>query len=76
MKKFTYWVSICSDDSSCYFVRAKTKKACLEMIKLVGRPEAYEAPKKVTVHFIDTFDLVDTLLGQCSNGHEYKTEEK
>ena len=67
MRKLTYWVALCTDDSELYSIRAKTRRECEAQLEKarVGRARAgrYEPPKKVTVEYADAFDLMD----QCSN---------
>jgi hypothetical protein len=65
MRKLTYWVAICKNDSEHYSLRTKTLR---EMKKLfvsnggIYSDGDFEKPKKVTVEFEDTFDL----MSQCT----------
>jgi hypothetical protein len=58
--KLTYWMAYRKNDSSCFNVRAKTKKECLRILECHDKnwDEDYEAPKKVVVAFKDSFDLL------------------
>ena len=60
--KLTYWVAIQHDDNKCYNLRAKTKKELLEKIK-EAYWNKYDKPKKVTIEYKDSFDLMRQCLG-------------
>lgn len=64
--KLTYWVANCTNDHSCYNIRAKTKKEVLAMMANYTATD-FSAPKKVTVEFNDSFDL----MLQCIDGESY-----
>ena len=74
MKKLTYWVALCTNDSDRYSIRAKTKKEVLAGLAEAGHEigKGYDAPKKVTVEYSDTFDLLEMCLSESSNFWEYK----
>lgn len=63
--KLTYWVAEHLKDSSVYSIRCKTRK---EVIKKLEDYDAsyYDKPKKVTVEYQDSFDLLEQCLSECS----------
>jgi hypothetical protein len=73
MRKLTYWVAKCIDDSDVYSIRAKTRKECLAAIansgNIIGKD--YEKPIKVTVEFKDPFDLLNDCLSESRCHWEY-----
>ena len=74
MKKLTYWVALCTNDSDRYSIRAKTKKEVVAILNsdAYSGKEGYDPPKKVTVEFKDSFDLVEQCLSEGSNYWEYQ----
>lgn len=64
-RKFNYWVCETRSDSPCYNLRAKTKTEVLDFF-YTGKfnRENYDAPKKVTIEYTNTMDLVKQLLGE------------
>jgi len=54
----TYWVAERLDDLECYNLRAKTKKEVVAMKAAHECASSYGEPKKVTVNYEDSFDLV------------------
>ena len=68
MKKLTYWIADCLNDSDAYSFRAKTRKevvAYLKQWEADGEsPEAYGKPRKVTFEYIDAFDLLNECLSE------------
>ncbi len=60
--KLTYWHAPCLNDSRAYSVRARTKKSAKAIIAYQGS-ENFGELEKVTVEYIDGFDLMD----KCSN---------
>ena len=59
--KLTYWMAECLNDSAAYSIRRKTKRAVVEALRTEVYAGNYGKPKKVTVEYVDAFDL----LGQC-----------
>ena len=71
MPKLTIWKIECTDDSDCYSIRARTKKAALAKYHELDQPESFgsEVIKEV-YQYPDAFDLVDSFLsemGGCDN---------
>ena len=71
MAKLVVWIARQDDDSSCYNVVAKTRKACLEMVAATvaqwGNPSeapVYEAPIKREFDYKDAFDLWQQATGE------------
>jgi len=66
--KLTYWVAICTNDPhESNHLRGKTKKAVLAEIDLHKAGNSwheFEAPRKVEVHFDDSFDLLHQCLSE------------
>tara|TARA_R100001163_G_scaffold2804_3_gene4313 strand:- start:152 stop:379 length:228 start_codon:yes stop_codon:yes gene_type:complete len=65
--KLVYWIAICTDDSSAYNLRAKTRKECkrlLEEWKAGGGTGYSDNIKRVEVHYASGFDLIDQALGE------------
>lgn len=62
--KLTYWIAENERDHRCYSIRAKTKKAVMEELAQAWNPTHYSKPRKVTVEYLDGFDLVM----QCLDG--------
>lgn len=62
--KLIYWVAKAIGEHSCYYIRAKTKKECIELMKQYGEgwENNYEKPKKVEVEFDGAFDLMHKCL--------------
>lgn len=70
MRKFTYWIAVCLNDSSSYTVRGKTRREVLQRLDAMGARldhtgaytteygSSFEAPKRHTIEYEDTFDLV------------------
>ena len=65
MPKLVYWVAPCLDDSSCYNIRAKTKKACEAQIKEFNDPKAFGPVVKHVIEYKDAFDLMYWCLGEA-----------
>ena len=65
MAKLVVWIARQNDDSSCYNIVAKTRKAGLELVaknvaqwsSVLNSPPEYEAPIKREIHYQDAFDL-------------------
>ncbi len=68
--KLTYWVCKNLNDSDCYNVREKTRKAALKTRDAWGA-EGYSEPHKVEVNYHDGFDLLAMCL---SEGRVYEGE--
>ena len=66
--KLTYWIAECFDDSDAYNIRAKTRKEATAMLAKYHNPESYGPVKKVSVEYLDGFDLVTMALGE-GRGH-------
>jgi|TARA_R100000084_G_C4612494_1_gene128851 hypothetical protein len=65
--KLVYWIAVCTDDSSAYNLRAKTRKECkrlLEEQKARGGARFSDNIKRVEVHYASGFDLIDQALGE------------
>lgn len=68
--KLTYWVSNQSDDHPCYNIRAKTKAECHRKRNEAADSDAkadecagsYGPVRKVTVEYLDGFDLMLSCL--------------
>jgi len=74
MAKVTYWLSACLDDSTVYNLRAKTRKALNVLLDERGR-EGYGKPRKVTLEYADTLDLLNQVLGEGGVFAEYSAED-
>ena len=82
--KLTYWIAECQDDSTCYSIREKTKKAVIGMLiaggfkrikrikGFAGRLQTghYSDTYKVTFEYINMLDAVQVLLSESKDGHE------
>ena len=72
MKKLTYWVAPCLDDSDAYSIRAKTRK---EVVAILATYEdgcaRFGKPKKVTVKYDNVFELLKDCLGEDRGCWEY-----
>ncbi len=66
LKSFSYWIAECLTDSPVYNLRARTKREVVVMLAAAGA--GYGPARKVTVEYIDRFDLVGECLGE-SGGH-------
>ena len=65
MKRLTYWIADCLNDSRCYSIREKTRKAVVAKLNDGTQvPGSYGAPRKVTVEYNDTFDLMCMAMGE------------
>jgi len=65
--KLVYWIAVCTDDSSAYNIRAKTRKECkrlLEQHLSSGGTGYSDNIKRVEVHYASGFDLIDQALGE------------
>ena len=66
--KLVYWIAVCTDDSSAYNIRAKTRKECkrlLEKHRTSGGGVRYsDNIKRVEVHYASGFDLIDQALSE------------
>ena len=64
--KLTYWIAPCINDGhESNTLRAKTKKGVIALVELNtigGSWHKYEEPRKVTVNFDDSFDLMNQCL--------------
>ena len=74
MPKLVYWVAPRLDDSSCYNIRAKTKKACEAQAKQHNdykkETREWSAPsygpvEKHVIEYKDAFDLMDWCLSEA-----------
>ena len=65
MPKLVYWVAPCLDDSSCYNIRAKTKKECIAQINQLDDPSSYGPIVKHVIEYKDSFDLMYWCLGEA-----------
>ena len=63
MAKLTYWVAPVIGDSSCYNIRAKTRKEARALIVEYGA-DYYSEPVKHTVYYTDAFDLTCQALSE------------
>ena len=63
LRKLVYWVSSQTDDNPCYNLRAKTRRECTAM-RVNHDVKRFSKPKKVTIQYLDTFDLLDKCLGE------------
>lgn len=70
--KLTYWVCRCIDDSDAYSIRDKTKKAAVARREEYGA-EGFEPVKKVTVEYLDAFDLMNECTTEGRLWWEFKT---
>jgi hypothetical protein len=59
--KLTYWYARALDDSNCYSIRARTKKAALA---IKANCEYYGPVTKIEVEYADGFDLLSLALGE------------
>jgi hypothetical protein len=60
VKILTYWVADCLNDHRIYSVRARTRAECRAQVLIThGR---YAPPRKVTVRYVDPFDLAVTMM--------------
>jgi hypothetical protein len=63
--KLTYWAARRLDDSACYNIRQRTRKAArAERAELVAGGCRYAAVAKVVIEYRDAFDLAYQLLGE------------
>ena len=63
--KLVYWVSPCIDDSSCYNIRATTRKECKRLREeQVERGGDYGEVQRHELHYKSGFDLVEQCLGE------------
>jgi hypothetical protein len=68
MAKLTFWIAEQHEDSDCYNLVARTRKALLVMMS--ERPHVrYDAPKKVVVEYKDAFDLFDWVTSEGGGRH-------
>ena len=67
--KLNYWIADNLRDSSCYSIRAKTKKAVNAQLGEIWNPADFDPARKVTIIYSDAFDLALQLLGE--GGAEY-----
>lgn len=65
-KTLIYWVAPCNCDTQAYAIRAKTEKQVKYDVKHSDTPEAYDAPRKVTVKYSDALDLLCQCMGEGS----------
>ena len=72
MAKLIVWIARQDDDSSCYNIVAKTRKACLELVAANvaqwGNPSeapVYETPIKREIDYKDAFDLWQQATSEC-----------
>jgi hypothetical protein len=70
--KLTYWVANRLNDSQDYNIRAPTKREALAELHSGGwNPEDYGPVHKVTVEYIDGFDLMEQCLSEDGGHWEY-----
>ena len=63
--KLTYWYARALDDSNCYSIRARTKKAALAIKANCEEYNKYYGPvTKIEVEYADGFDLLSLALGE------------
>ena len=62
--KLSYWYSRCPNDSDAYSVRMKTRRGALEAIARSPDPETWPVPRKVTVEYRDSFDLMTNCVDE------------
>lgn len=71
--KLTYWIADCLDDSPCYSIRKRTRKAVKAKLAEMD-PEyrsAYGKPRKVVVEYASAMDLLSNALGEGGLMEEY-----
>jgi hypothetical protein len=65
MATLTYWKANIVNDSDVYSIRAKTRK---EALAILSDPDnasfAYESPVKVTIDYVNAFDLMLQCKGE------------
>jgi len=68
MAKLVYWICDVREDSKCYNIRARTKKAAVKRREELG-PWNYDEPRKHVIEYINTYDLMDICLSEA-RGYE------
>ncbi len=79
-RKVSWWVAECLDDHRCFNIRGRTRQEVMKQVtdlrvrrndEVYGKcfvddhgKARYGWPKKVTVEYTSTLDLVFTLLGE------------
>ena len=63
--KLTYWYTECLNDSDCYSIREKTKKAAVAAVASHWNPDSYRPVLKVTIEYRDAFDLMKECSDEC-----------
>lgn len=61
--KVTYWKINSTQGYECYAIRAKTKKECLAILEKSDKNDFEGSPHKVTVEYLDAFDLIQQTTG-------------
>ena len=61
--KLTFWVARSKSGCAAFDIREKTKKECLSVVAEIGHSE-FDPPEKVVLEFRDSFDLLDSALGE------------
>ena len=68
--KLTVWIMTQDEDSECYNIIAKTKKAALE--EAADRPRTkWSEPKKMEIHYRDAFDLFALATSEAGGRSPY-----
>jgi hypothetical protein len=69
MRRLVYWCCYNRSDSRAYNIRAKTRREANTLRKAYNKYAAdYSKPFKVTVEYVDAFDLLCQALGEGGVG--------
>lgn len=68
--KATYWIAECLTDSKAYNLRAKTRREVVTRLANTA-PGDYSEPRRVTVEYLDGFDLIGACLSEGGGYWEY-----
>jgi len=68
MAKLVYWVCDVRNDSTCYNIRARTKKDAIRKREENGSHN-YDEPRKHVIDYINPYDLMDICLSEA-RGYE------
>ena len=64
LKTLTYWIADSRNDATCLSLRARRKKDVETMRAESWNPDFFKEPRKVTIEYLDAFDLLLICVGE------------
>jgi hypothetical protein len=72
--KLSYWYAPMLEDSNCYSIRTRTKKEAVQAKADHWDPKAYGPVRKVTIEYVDGFDLMEECSVEGRHWWEHTSE--